>query len=96
MEFNETLFTDPYETPSYAAEEPHPHDEENGESAQSAGEDNAEDPVRTYLREMGSIALLNRRGEGEHEPRHGEAVRDQVIPQIGHRDPEQDRRAAVP
>lgn len=65
MQFNDTLFTDPYETPAYAAEEPHPHDEEHGESTQAAGEDNAEDPVRTYLREMGSIALLNRRGEGE-------------------------------
>ena len=57
MPFQEQFLVDPYETPTFPTDEPHEVEQEIV--------DPSEDPVRTYLREMGSISLLNRRGETE-------------------------------
>jgi RNA polymerase primary sigma factor len=67
-EFENKMFVDSYESPAFLPEEARAFEDE--ETAHSDGtpadlEDRGytDDPVRTYLREMGCISLLTRQGE---------------------------------
>jgi RNA polymerase primary sigma factor len=63
---NEQMFVDPYDSPAFLSEEsPEPTELEEERTEESAAPESVytDDPVRTYLREMGSISLLTRQGE---------------------------------
>lgn len=69
-QFDKKMFVDPYEAPAFLPEEARAFEEEdsthsNGSASDAEDSGYTDDPVRTYLREMGSISLLTRQGEIE-------------------------------
>jgi RNA polymerase primary sigma factor len=65
LEFTEQLLVDPYDVADPVPEE-HPTFEADSDEAEGVHEqDVSDDPVRSYLREMGTFSLLNKQGEAE-------------------------------
>ncbi len=62
---NDNLFTDAFDAPVMLSEESAEHDSHEAAETESEGSVFTDDPVRTYLREMGSVKLLTRQGEAE-------------------------------